>query len=259
MPMMPPQDLPLEINRLYPEVARVALAAVYRDLAWQPRGDDHPFLALNMVGTVDGRAAVDGSSMGLGSLVDRQLMRVLRANADALLFGAGTLRAERVGRGVPAEFVPLRRARGLAPQPLLALLTASGDVPLERAFFAEPERAVVFVAERTPRDRLARLRERAAVRVVGVDRPDPTAALRLLAREFGVRRVLCEGGPTLNRDLLGAGVLDELFVTLAPKVVAGDGPPLVAGAALVPPARLDLRSLYEHDGELYLRYSIRIP
>jgi len=257
--MMPPRELPFEIAQLYPEAAQVALTAVYHDLAWRPRGDGRPFLALNMVGTVDGRAAVDGSSMGLGSPIDRHLMRVLRANADALLFGAGTLRAERVGRGVPAGFVPLRQARGLAPQPLLALLTASGDVPLERAFFAEPDRAVVFAAEQTPRDRLARLRERATVRIVGVDRPDPAAALRVLAREFGVRGVLCEGGPTLNRDLLAAGVLDELFVTLAPKVVAGDGPQLIAGAALVPAVQLELRSLYEHDGELYLRYSIRTP
>jgi len=252
-----PSELPLEIAQLYPEAARVALADVYRDLAWRPRAEDRPFLALNMVGTVDGRAAVDGSSMGIGSPVDRHLMRVLRANADALLFGAGTLRAERVGRGVPAEFVPLRQARGLAPQPLLALLTASGDVPLKRAFFAEPARAVVFVAERTPRDRLARLRERATVRVVGADRPDPAAALRVLRQEFGARAVLCEGGPTLNRDLLALGVLDDLFVTLEPKAVAGDGLPLVAGAALVPPVRLALRSLYEHAGELYLRYSIR--
>jgi len=240
---------------LYPEPRDVAVNELYADPGWAPL-PDRPLVALNMVSSVDGRATVDGSAATIGSPVDHTLVMALRASADALLFGAGTVRADRVGKGVPAALVPGRVARGLAPQPLLALLTASGNVPLERALFADPDRIVVFIAHATPAAAVARLRARATVRVVGDERPDPATAMGVLGREYGVRHVLCEGGPTLNAALLAAGVLDELFLTLAPKLLSGAGLPLVAGAALTPPVPLALRSLYEHAGELYLRYAI---
>lgn len=243
------------MQRLFPDfVADVPVDEVYADLDWAPRGD-RPLVALNMVGSVDGRATVAGHAAGIGSAVDHRLMMALRASADALLHGAGTVRADRIGKGVPAEWVPYRLARGLTPQPLLAVVTASGDVPLERALFAEPERAIVFVAEQTPAAALALLRPRARVVVVGERQPDVAAAVRVLRRDYGVRHVLCEGGPTLNFSLLAAGILDELFHTLAPKIYAGDGLPLVIGPAL-PAVPLRLRSLYDHEGELFLRYSV---
>lgn len=245
------------MRRLFPNlVEAVEIDAVYSDLDWAPRGE-RPFVALNMVSSVDGRATLNGAAKGIGSRVDHTLLIALRTNADALLHGAGTLRAERLGKGVPEALVPRRVARGLAPQPLLAILTTSGDVPLERAFFAAPERAIVFVAARTPPTAVESLRARATVLVAGEERPDPAEALRLLRRDYGVRHVLCEGGPTLNRALLGAELVDELFLTLAPKLLAGDGLPIVSGAALTPPIPLSLLSLHEHEGELYLRYAIR--
>ena len=243
------------MRRLFPHPAvPVDAQTVYSGLDWAPRGD-RPLVALNMVSSADGRATMNGASGGIGSATDHALMMQLRANADALLHGAGTLRVERLGKGVPDTLVPLRTARGLAPQPLLALLTASGDVPLERAFFAQPERAIVFVAEYTPAAAVARLRARATVLVTGAERPDPAEALRVLRRDYGVRHVLCEGGPTLNHALLEAGLLDELFLTLAPRLIAGDGPPVVRGAAFSPTIPLSLLSLHEHENELYLRYS----
>ncbi len=114
---------------------------------------------------------------------------------------------------------------------------------------------MVFVAACTPAAAIERLRAHAAVIVAGQERPDPREALRLLAERYGVGRVLCEGGPTLNHALIEAGLLDELFVTLAPKLLAGDGVSLLGGPALTPPVALRLRSLYEHEGELYARYS----
>jgi len=248
------------MRRLYPPpIAEVDIAAVYDHLDW-PSGDalpsDRPFIALNMVSSVDGRVARDGSARGIGGAADHALLTRLRTHPDALLFGAGTLRADRVGKGVPASLEPARAAHGLAPQPLLVVLTASGDLPLERAIFAVPARVVVFVAARTPAEAVARLSARATVRVAGEERPDPAAAMGLLRREFGVRCVLCEGGPTLNGALLAAGLLDELFLTLAPTLLGGDDPSLVAGPPLRPPVPLALRSLYEHEGELYLRYTV---
>lgn len=243
------------MRRLFPDPALVDADSLYTGLDWAPRGE-RPFVALNMVSSVDGRATMNGAAKGIGSSTDHALMMRLRTNADALLHGAGTLREERLGKGVPGDLVHLRTERGLAPQPLLVLLTASGDVPLERAFFARPERALVFVAERTPAAAVERLRARATVLVAGAERPDPAEALRLLRRDFGVRHVLCEGGPTLNHALLEAGLLDELFLTLAPKLLSGDGLPLIRGAALNPAIALSLLSLHEYQNELYLRYAV---
>ena len=253
------------MKRLYPlPAADLAIEAVYATPPW-PSEDglprDRPFAALNMVGSVDGRATFDGSAKGIGGAVDHALMLRLRAHADALLHGAGTLRADAVGKGVPGALEPVRVARGLTPQPLLVLLTASGDVPLGRAFFAfaAPARTIVFVAERTPAEAVARLRARATVRVVGEERPDPATAFRVLRHEYGVRYLLCESGPTLSGALVVANLLDELVLTLAPRLLAGESLPLLAGPSLRPPTPLTLRGLYEHEGELYLRYAVERP
>ncbi len=251
------------MRQLYPAPTNdVDVTAVYADLDWPldaglPR--ERPFTALNMVSSADGRVTLDGAAAGIGGAVDHTLLLRLRTHADALLFGSGTLRADGVGKGVPSALEPVRRARGLAAQPLLALLTASGDVPLTRAIFRAPERTIVFVAERTPAAAVARLRERAMVRVAGAERPDPVEVMRVLRHEYGVRRLLCEGGPTLNGALLAAGLLDELFLTLTPMLLAGDGPSLIGGPALWTPTPLTLRSVYEHESELYLRYRIGRP
>lgn len=244
------------VQQLFPRFRDgIAVRDVYADLDWAPRGD-RPLVALNMVSSVDGRATINGHAAGIGGPVDQALMPALRANADALLHGAGTVRSDRIGKGVPDDWVPYRTAHGLSPQPLLTIITATGNVPLDRAVFAQPERVVVFVAAKTPPGAVARLRERATVRVVGDEQPDPAEAMRVLRADYGVRHVLCEGGPTLNRSLAIAGVLDELFLTLAPSWLGGDGLPLVVGDKLIPPLRLTLRTLFAHESELYLRYAI---
>ena len=247
------------MQRLFPPpTTSLAIDEVYSELGWTPRAG-RPLVALNMVSSVDGRATLRGSAAGIGSRVDHTLMMALRASADALLHGAGTIRADRVGKGVPDEWVQRRLEHGLTPQPLLAVITASGDVPLDRSLFAEPERVVVFVAARTPAAAVARLRSHARVIVAGEARPDVAEVVRVLGRDYGVRHALCEGGPTLNHSLLAEGVLDELFLTLAPKMLAGDGLPLVAGSALPAAAPLRLRSIYEHESELFLRYGVGAP
>src|SRR6266571_4546761 len=97
-------------------------------LGESPRAE-RPYLALNMVATVDGRAALNGSAVGIGSVADKHLMRELRAEADVVLHGAGTVRADPLSARVPAELVPLRIANSLTPQPLGAIVTRSGNLP----------------------------------------------------------------------------------------------------------------------------------
>src|SRR5437762_2573894 len=102
-----------------------------------------PHLAINMVATVDGRAALGGTATGIGSAQDRQLMRQLRADADVVLHGAGTVRADPLSARVPQHLVEQRLARGVSPQPLGAIVTASGVLPREHPYFQSP--SVVYV------------------------------------------------------------------------------------------------------------------
>lgn len=250
--------LPYAVQQLYPRGPEdmAALDTVYADLGWRPHAEGRPSLALNMVSSADGRATLGPSSAGLGSSVDQHLMKVLRAHADVLLYGAGTLRVDRVGAIVPAAFAARRVTEGRSAQPLLAVVTASGEVDLARA--APEARIVAFVAATTPRHAVETLAQRAMVRVAGEARPDLGVVLEMLGRDFGASTVLSEGGPRLNRSLLHAGVLDELFLTVAPSLIAGNGLPLVQGERLDPPARLELLSLYADGSELYLRYRVDI-
>jgi riboflavin biosynthesis pyrimidine reductase len=210
-----------------------------------------------MVSSVDGRVQVDEHAGGLGSPIDQALMQRLRALADCVLNGAGTANAEQVYRPLPPELVAQRRARAQSEEPLWALTTASGQIrPDAKILTKPPPRPIVFVAEATPADRRAWLAERAEVVAAGDQEPDVDCVLRALRERFGCRLVLCEGGPTLNYSLLQAGVLDELFLTFAPKLVAGEGKTLLDGPQL--PKRslagLDLVTLFEHESELFFRY-----
>jgi riboflavin-specific deaminase-like protein len=208
-----------------------------------------------MVTTADGRAVVNGRAQGIGSPVDRRLMRQLRAQADAVLVGAGTLRAENVDPSVPADLAAARTARGMPPQPLAVATSASLDLPLQGTFFRSDRfpRAVI-TARRAPSDRLTALQARARILVAGDATLDLAEGLRLLRRELGVRWLLCEGGPTLNAALLAAGLIDELFWTLAPTLVGGPEAAMIHDSGADARYGLALVALHHHEGELYLRY-----
>jgi riboflavin-specific deaminase-like protein len=205
---------------------------------------DRPHLAINMVATVDGRAAVHGTATGIGSARDRALMKELRAEADVVLHGAGTVRADPLSARVPPELSQQRLAQGMTPQPLGAIVTASGSLPREHPYFQSP--AVVYVLSDAAVDVPAEV-----VRVRTV-----SEVLQDLARR-GAKRVLCEGGPKLNAALLDAGLVDELHFTLAPKLVGGDDPLTLVVGGSFPTVHLRLISVEEHDSELFLRYAVQ--
>jgi riboflavin biosynthesis pyrimidine reductase len=207
-------------------------------------------LAINMIATVDGRAAVNGSAVGIGSAADRRLMFELRAEADAVMHGAGTVRADPLSARVPRDLVQQRIARGLSPQPLGAIVTRSGNLPLPHPYYESA--TIIYVTSDNP---------------VAVDLPTVEIcrvhtvedAVTDLGRR-GVERILCEGGPTLNAALFQARLIDEIYLTLAPKLAAGPDPlTLIKGPQFEPMLRLELRSLVEREGELFLRYGIIYP
>jgi riboflavin biosynthesis pyrimidine reductase len=225
----------LSLERVWPERTAVTPAELVG-----PRTDappDRPRVAAVMVSSLDGRAAVAGSSRPLGGPVDVQLLLALRAAADAVIVGPGTVRAEGYGRMArPA-----------------VLVSRSFDLPWEAGLFAAPDQPVLVY---TGHEAGEAPEVAAALEVVRMDEPALAAVLADL-RARGVQSLLCEGGPTLNRALLAAGLLDELFLTLSP-LVTGDEtqPAIVMGGALPRPLPLALRSVATADGDLYLRYSV---
>ncbi|HKR48705.1 MAG TPA: dihydrofolate reductase family protein [Pseudonocardiaceae bacterium] len=249
------------LRRLLPELGTVTAIEALEGLALPGKAPGHrPYVVLNMVATADGMATVAHRTAPISNPADRQLFHELRAHVDAVLVGAGTVRTERYGRLVRDPARRERRvARGLAPDPLAVVvsgrLTLTPDLPL----LADPHSRVVVLTVSA-----AELDECAAQ--VSYLRPAPGEDLDLatmLARlrtEHGVRSVLCEGGPTLNAALLPAGLVDELFLAIAP-VLAGSAGSLsiIDWAPLVEPVDLDLIWLLESESQLFARYALRQP
>lgn len=241
---------------------------------WYPRGRDEVFedvypdlppegrqrwVAVNMVTSVDGAVAVGGVSGPLGGDGDLAGFRVLRAAVDVVMAGAGTARAEQYG---PPKVSPSartqRRVRGQSEQPAVAVVSRSLDLTgADRLLEGNTTVFVLTVADAPPARREALRARGVTVLEAGRDTVDLADALDQLAA-LGMGRVLCEGGPSLNRALLAAGLVDELFVTVAPTVVGGDGPGIVSGA-LPGTIALSLREGRLHDGEVLLRYRVEGP
>jgi riboflavin-specific deaminase-like protein len=249
----------MELHRLHPDPGTVELDELTADLRLRERAhDDRPWLVTNFATTADGRAAVEGRSGPIGDDGDRELFRRLRTQVDALLVGTHTLRVERYGRTLrQPELRAAREALGLAPEPLLATVSRSGELPTEIPLFGEPgAHVVIFTTPDCPEPPGCAAR----VELVRLDPAELTltSALRHLRAEHDVRALLCEGGPTLTGALLGEGLVDELFLTLAPKLAGGGTAPTLAtaGAALPEPAELELVWALERRGSLFLRYAL---
>lgn len=183
-----------------------------------------PFVFIDMVASVDGKTTVDGSERGLGSEADKRVFYELRANADAVLNGANTLRVSGSSSLVhDADLVEWRRAHMPRPQALGAVITASGNLPLAVPFFTSRAfEAAVFVSRSAPAERIERIRATGrAIHLIAEGDQGVADAVRILHDEYGVRRLLCEGGATINAALIHQGLADDLFLTIAPKIAAG--------------------------------------
>lgn len=216
---------------------------------WEEPGEERPHVAMNFASTLDGRATIEGRSGPIGSATDTAMLLGLRTRFDAVMIGAGTMRAERYGRVVPDQAKRERRERlGLPHDPLVVIVSGRLDLPWDAPLFSEGGRVLVFTAsEEKPPEVEASLR---VVRHEG--QVDITEALRYLRRERGIRALLCEGGPRLHSELWSLDLVDELFLTVAPKLT-GAGPSILEGE-LPAPTSLQLAWLLEQDGELFGRY-----
>ena len=243
-------------RRLYPEPGEFADgAAVVEDLRFgELAADDRPYLVLNMVTTADGRATIGGRSGPIGNAADQDLFHALRTRVDAVMVGAGTLRAESYGRLVrKPERREARERAGLAAEPLAVVVSGRLDLPEDLPLLHDPEQEVLVAtfsdAELPGAARIEYLRsERGAVDI---------AALLAEVRRRGVRSVLCEGGPTLNAELVRAGGVDELFHCLAPTLAGEPDAPTMVSGVLHEAAAMELVSLLENDSHLFMRYRLK--
>ncbi len=206
-----------------------------------------------MVMGLDGSiAGPDGLSGSLSSPTDRAVLAAIRRHADAYLVGAGTVRAERYSavRARP-EVVEQRTAEGQSPAPTLAIVSATCRFDWEDAAFTGSDNRPIMLTVRSsdPADRAAAARWCEVV-VVGQESVEPLAALEALA-DRGLTRVTCEGGDMLLAQMVRAGALDEVDLTLAP-VVAASPRPARTGAGVLTGMRL--HQLLEDDGFLFTRY-----
>jgi riboflavin-specific deaminase-like protein len=220
----------------------------------QRAGADRPYVVVNMIATLDGRAAIDGRTAKLGNEGDRALFHRLRAQADAVMVGAGTIRAERYRPLIrDPELRELRARQGLG-DPLAVIVSGSLRIDSSIPLLADPDsRIVVMTSSADQLEGCAASIE--YLRGEGGEEMRLAPLLQRLRREHGVRSIVCEGGPTLNSSLLVEDLIDELFLTSAPKIVGGAGPlTIVSGPALAEPAEFDLAGLLELDGHLFGRY-----
>ena len=217
------------------------------DLAY----NDRPYVVVNFATTLDGRAAIEGRSGAIGSDTDTEMLQMLRTRVDAVMIGAGTMRAERYGRIVSDPALRARRERiGLPHDPLAVIVSGRLDLPWDAPLFTDGGgRVLIFTASEAEPPQTE-----TPVRVerheVGVDIAE---ALRHLREERGIRALLCEGGPGLHNQLQATGLVDELFLTIAPKLPGGQEPRILEGE--LPQIGLwELAWLLEERSELFARY-----
>jgi riboflavin biosynthesis pyrimidine reductase len=221
-------------------------------------GEDRPYVVANFVSSADGKATAAGRTAALGGEGDRAAFHLLRTQADALLAGTGTMRVERYGVPIRNErLAGLREREGRPAQPLTAIISRSGAIPFDIPLFADDR---VNVALYTPATTtVPECAARITRHEIAADQDDLAGVMRSLRADHGVRSVLCEGGPMLFNSLLRQGLIDELFLTLAPLVTGGDELGITSGPALDELQAMDLVWTLEYEGNLFMRYRRRPP
>jgi riboflavin biosynthesis pyrimidine reductase len=240
------------LRRLLPDpVDEVDLISAYRypDRAW---------LRANMIASADGAATIDGRAAGLGNKTDQQILGALRALADVVIAGAGTVTAEGYGPAkARAEYQEVRAAAGQPPAPVMAVVSQRLQLDFESRYFADATQPpIVITCAEAPADRLLAARNVASVIVAGESTVSPALMVDALVG-LGHRRLLCEGGPTLLGLVAADGVLDELCLTIAPMLVGGPSRRVLDGPILEPARRMRLTQLLQDDDDLlFARYEV---
>lgn len=265
------QQLPRDLRELYDG-----------ELIFPPVSAERPYVIANFVSTLDGVVSYgldgrsSGSSISGGDPGDRFIMGLLRASVDAIIVGAGTLRAIGAGLLTPEYTYPdaknfyadYRLSLHKKAYPLVVIVSGSGKLELKKAVFQARNVPALIVTTPAGQENLHKAGVAALewlqVRALNPSngRIDPLDIVRILRSQFGVETLLNEGGPTLFGQFLDANAVDELFLTLAPKIAGRSPntfrPALVEGVEFSPEGarKFDLYSAKPRGAYLYLRYKL---
>jgi riboflavin-specific deaminase-like protein len=249
----------MEFRELLPDSGEFELEERLASLSLGDRAPaDRPYTIANFVETADGRATFAGRSQALGDDGDKAMFHALREQVDAVFAGTRTLSAENYGRilGNP-ERRARREERGLSPEPLACVVTRSGKIPVEIPLFNEPAARIVVFAPIGAGPAVQACPAHMTLVELEPDRLTLEAAMHRLRSEFGVRSLLCEGGPTVFAALVRERIVDELWLTLAPKLTGGgSGPAITNGPELSELRELQLIWALERERTLFLRYGL---
>ena len=220
-----------------------------------------PRTSLIMAVSLDGKISTrDGAGPRFASKADGIRLREIRSHADAILVGAGTIIADDPTFTERGKYKELRLQRGLAPNPIKAVVSGSGSVPeTARMFQPNGAPALVFTTERIPPNQLAPLQQVAKVHCVGETTVNFHRVVEILGEVYQVKRLLIEGGGQVNFDLFRAGLIDEVYLTLCPKIIGGrDVPTSVEGDGFDFPDIVDVELLDRRavGNEIFLHYRI---
>lgn len=248
----------MPLNRIHPDRVEIDPSEAIAGLGWADHAPaDRPYLALNMVATADGRAAVEGRTRAISSDTDRAIFHNLRTQADAIMAGAGTIRSERYGPLIKTDELREKRVReGFEPNPLAVIVSGRLHLPEDVGLLQDPDSRVVVLTQSD--GELTGVRAQVDYLRAEPGPWDPRPHFEALRTQYGVRSILCEGGPTLNASLMPYGLVDELFLTVAPLLAGGPEELTILGATPEPAlAPLDLVWTLEDGGELFLRYRLQ--
>ncbi|CAM8627621.1 RibD Pyrimidine reductase, riboflavin biosynthesis [Acidimicrobiia bacterium] len=242
------QILPIPLEEIDP-LSTYALDA-------RPKPSGRPWVLVNMIASLDGATALDGKSGGLGGPADKAVFRALRALPDAILVGAGTARVETYG---PVKLDDAARAarnsRGQSGPPRLVLVSGRLDLDPTGTMFTESiEPPIVFTTSTAPAKTVAAFAGVAEIVSCGETTVDLRSAMAHLDA-IGIGTVLCEGGPTLNGQMLAADLVDEWCQSIAPMLVVGNSDRVAVSAANggYPPAHMRINRVLEQDGYLFIQ------
>jgi len=224
---------------------------------------DRPFVFINVAMTADGKIdTFERKGAAISSRYDKERVDRLRAESDAVMVGGRTLLDEDPKLTVKSEALrAVRLAHRLSPNPIKVGVVSEANIKPDSMFLnTGPARIVIFTTHRTSRDRLAFLRLRGVdVYVHDSEKVDLSKALGTL-KELGIRRLMVEGGATLNFELIKLRLVDEITAYIAPMIFGGESAPtLAAGTGLERGAAIPLKLLNvekEEDGGVLLKYQL---